>query len=134
MKNKMKFLIGVFMAILIFGIAGCGGSSPEDVADTYLECFEDADFDTMRQMSTGAMIQWIDKAERKYGQIASLLGEKKMKKFKDAYDDLKLEIGDPVADGEKMTVPVKINGQSTPMTLIRMGDKWRVEKFDFPVI
>jgi hypothetical protein len=29
---------------------------------------------------------------------------------------------------------VKINGQSTPMTLIKTGGKWRVEKFDFPII
>ena len=33
-----------------------------------------------------------------------------------------------------MTVPIKINGQDTPMTFIKLGGKWRIEKFDFPII
>ena len=69
-----------------------------------------------------------------HDEIAKLLGEKKAKKFKGTYDDLKYEIGDGSGDDAKVTVPVKINGQDTPMTLIKMGGKWRIEKFDFPII
>lgn len=44
------------------------------------------------------------------------------------------EVGEAAGGDAKMTVPVKINGQSTPMTLISLGGKWRIEKFDFPII
>ena len=47
---------------------------------------------------------------------------------------MKYEIGDIPSNGDKVTVSVKINGQDTPMTLIKLGGKWRVEKFDFPII
>jgi hypothetical protein len=44
------------------------------------------------------------------------------------------EVGEAAGGDAKVTVPIKINGQSTPMTLISVGGKWRIEKFDFPVI
>lgn len=44
------------------------------------------------------------------------------------------EVGEAAGGDAKVTVPVKINGQSTPMTLISLGGKWRIEKFDFPII
>ena len=135
MKKLIKVVVYAVAAVLMFGVIGCGGgNSADSVAEKYVDCLEDADFDAMRQMSTGGMLAWIDVAERKYDEIAKLLGEKKAAKFRDTYDDLKYEVGEVAADGEKVTVPVKINGQSTPMTLIKLGGKWRVEKFDFPII
>ena len=135
MRKQIKFVVYTVAAILMLGVAGCGGGdSADSIADKCVDCLKDADFDGMRQMSTGGMIQWIDGAERKYDEIAKLLGDKKAKKFKGTYDDLKYEIGEVIGGGEKITVPVKINGQSTPMTLIKLGDKWRIEKFDFPII
>lgn len=44
------------------------------------------------------------------------------------------EVGEAAGGDAKMTVPIKINGQDTPMTLIKLCDKWRIEKFDFPII
>ena len=44
------------------------------------------------------------------------------------------EVGEAAGGDAKVTVPIKINGQDTPMTLIKLGDKWRIEKFDFPII
>ena len=122
-------------SIMMLGIVGCGGGdSADSIAEKCVDCLKEADFDGMRQMSTGGMIQWIDAAERKYDEIARLLGEKTAVKFKETYDELKYELGD-VPDGDtKVIVPVKINGQDTPMTLIRLGGKWRIEKFDFPII
>ena len=135
MKKQIKLVVCVVAAALMFGITGCGGgNSPDSIADKCVDCLKDADFDAMRQMSTGSMLQWIDGAEQKYEEIAKLLGEKKAKKFKGTYDDLKCEIGEAAGGDAKVTVPIKINGQSTPMTLISVGGKWRIEKFDFPVI
>ena len=44
------------------------------------------------------------------------------------------EVGEAAGGDAKVTVPIKINGQDTPMTLISVGGKWRIEKVDFPVI
>ena len=134
MKKSLKLLSLVFASVMMLGIVGCGGSSPDAIADKYVNCLRDADFDAMRQLSSGDMLQIIDKAERKYDEISRLFDAKKPKKFKSTYDDLNLEIGKIILEGDKVTVPIKINGQSTPMTLIRVSDKWRVEKFDFPII
>ena len=135
MKKHIKFVVYTVAAILMLGVAGCGGGdSANSIAEKYVDCLKEADFDGMRQMSTGGMIQWIDGAERKYDEIARLLGEKKAKKFKETYDELKYEIGDADDGDSKVTVPIKINGQDTPMTLIKLGGKWRIEKFDFPII
>ena len=43
------------------------------------------------------------------------------------------EVGEAAGSDAKVTVPIKINGQDTPMTLISLGGKWRIEKFDFPI-
>ena len=135
MKKLIKLAGCVVASVMMLGIVGCGGGdSADSIADKCVDCLKDADFDAMRQMSTGGMIQWIDGAERKYEEIAKLLGEKKAKKFKETYDDLKYEIGEAAGGDAKVTVPIKINGQDTPMTLISVGGKWRIEKFDFPII
>lgn len=135
MKKLIKLAGCVVASVMMLGVVGCGGGdSADSIADKCVDCLKDADFDAMRQMSTGGMIQWIDGAERKYEEIAKLLGEKKAKKFKETYDDLKYEIGEAAGGDAKVTVPIKINGQSTPMTLISVGGKWRIEKFDFPII
>lgn len=135
MRKQIKFVIYAVAAILMLGIAGCGGGdSADSVAEKYVDCLKEADFDGMRQMSTGGMIQWIDGAERKYDEIARLLGEKKAAKFMETYDELKYEIGDADGGDAKVTVPIKINGQDTPMVIIKLGGKWRIEKFDFPII
>lgn len=135
MKKQIKLVVCAVAAALMFGITGCGGGdSADSIAEKYVDCLKEADFDGMRQMSTGGMIQWIDAAERKYDEIARLIGENTASKFKETYDELKYELGD-VPDGDaKVIVPVKINGQDTPMTLIKLGGKWRIEKFDFPII
>ena len=134
--KKLTKLAGCLVAsIMMLGIVGCGGgNSADSIAEKCVDCLKEADFDSMRQISTGGMLQWIDGAERKYDEIARLLGEKTAVKFKETYDELKYELGG-VPDGDtKVIVPVKINGQDTPMTLIKLGGKWRIEKFDFPII
>ena len=135
MKKQMKLVVYAVVAVLMLGIVGCGGGdSADSIAGKCVDCLKEADFDGMRQMSTGGMIQWIDGAERKYDEISRLLGEKKASKFKETYDELEYEIGDADGGEAKVTVPIKINGQDTPMTLIKLGGKWRIEKFDFPII
>ena len=135
MKKLIKGVVLIVAAILMLGIVGCGGGdSADSIAEKCVDCLKEADFDGMRQMSTGGMIQWVDAAERKYDEIARLLGEKTASTFRETYDELKYELGG-VPDGDtKVIVPVRINGQDTPMTLIKLGDKWRIEKFDFPII
>ena len=134
MNKQLKLFGRAVVVVLGLCIAGCGGESAEDVAETCIDYLEDAEFSDMRLLATGGMITWIDRAERKYDEVERLLGEKKAKKLKNAYDDLKYEMGEVPDGGDKVTVPIKINGQDTPMTLIKLGGKWRVEKFDFPIL
>ena len=135
MKKLIKLAGCVVASIMMFCIVGCGGGdSADSIAEKYVDCLKEADFDGIRQMSTGGMIQWIDAAERKYDEIARLLGENTASKFMETYDELKYEIGDAGSSDAKVTVPIEINGQDTPMTLIKLGGKWRIEKFDFPII
>ena len=134
MIRHKNLVVCAVVAMLMLGIAGCGGDYADSVAEKYVDCLKDVDFDGMRQMSTGGMIQWIDDAKQKYDEIARLLGEKKAAKFRETYGELKYEIGDSYGGEAKVTVPIKINGQDTPMTLIKLDGKWRIEKFDFPII
>lgn len=92
MKKQRNLVVYAVAAAVMLCITGCGGGNTAgSIADKCVDCLKDADFDGMRQMSTGGMIQWIDGAERKYDEIAKLLGEKKAKKFRNTYDDLKYE-------------------------------------------
>lgn len=134
MRRLNKACACVVLSAMGLLVAGCGGNGADDTADDYVECLQRADFDGMRQMSSGDMIQWIDRAERKYAEVSRLLGEKKADKFKAAYDDLKYEVGDVNGEGDRVTASVKVNGQYTPMKLIKLGGKWRIEKFDFPIL
>ena len=134
MNKQVKLFGRAVVVLLMLCVAGCGGESAEDVAEACMDLLEEAEFSEMRILSTGGMITWVDRAERKYDEVERLLGEKKAKKIKDTYDDLKYEMGDVADGGDKVTVPIKINGQDTPMTLIKLGGKWRVEKFDFPIL
>lgn len=135
MKKMIKFVLHTVVVLTMLGIVGCGGDSPDSIAEKYVDCLEDADFESMRQMSTGDMIQRIDRAERRYAEVAKLLGEKEAKKVKSTYDDLKYEIGAAgMSDDAKIVIQIKINGQDTPMTLIKQGENWRIEKFEFPII
>ena len=126
MKKLIKGVVLIVAAILMLGIVGCGGGdSADSIAEKCVDCLKEADFDGMRQMSTGGMIQWVDATERKYDEIARLIGEKTAVKFKETYDELKYELGD-VPDGDaKVIVPVKINGQDTPIKVYLKGDKVR---------
>lgn len=136
MKKMVEFVSRAALALLMLGIVGCGkANTPDAIAEKCVDFLEDADFEGIRQVATGDMFQWLDRAERRYDEIAKLLGEKKAKKVKATYDDLKFEIG-AVGSGDdgKVVVPVKINGQNTPMTLIKRGENWRIEKFEFPII
>lgn len=134
MRRLIEQFVRVAMLMAIFCIVGCGGPAPDRVAKEGVEHLQEADFEGLRKLATGGMVERIDRAEEKYAEVAVLLGEKTAKKLKNTYDDLKYECGDAKADGEKATVEIKINGQSTPMTLIKEGGKWRIEKFDFPII
>lgn len=134
MNKRIKLVVYMAAAMLMLGIAGCGGDSAESIAEKCVDSLRKADFEAIRQASTGGMLAWIDSAERKYDEIERLLGEKTAIKLKETYDELKYEVGDASSGDANVTVPVKINGQDTPMTLIKLGGKWRIEKFDFPII
>ena len=134
MKKQLKLAAYSVTAMLVLGVVGCGGPNPAKVSQMCVDRLRKADFAGMRQFAADDMMARLDRAEYRYIEVTRLLGEKKAAKFKKTYDKLKYEIGDVSSGDTKVTVPIKINGQDTPMILIKSGGKWRVEKFDFPII
>lgn len=134
MKQLIDRVAQMFLVVAMFCLVGCGGPAPDEVAEECVECLQNADFEGMRKFATGEMVQWLDQAEGKYAEVTISLGEKAATKLKKAYDELKYDLGDAKEEGERATVALKINGQDTPIILIKVKGKWRIERFLFPII
>ena len=134
MKQLIDRVAQMFLIMAMFCLVGCGGPAPDEVAEECVECLQNADFEGMRKFATGEMVQWLDQAEGKYSEVMISLGEKAATKLKKAYDELKYDLGDVKEEGERATVALKINGQDTPIILIKVKGKWRIERFLFPII
>ena len=134
MKQLIDRVAQMFLIMAIFCLVGCGGPAPDEVAEECVECLQNADFEGMRKFATGEMVQWLDQAEGKYAEVMISLGEKAATKLKKAYDELKYDLGDVKEEGERATVALKINGQDTPIILIKVKGKWLIERFLFPII
>lgn len=134
MKQLIDRVAQMFLIMAMFCLVGCGGPAPDEVAEECVECLQNADFEGMRKFATGEMVQWLDQAEGKYAEVMISLGEKAATKLKKAYDELKYDLGDVKEEGERATVALKINGQDTPIILIKVKGKWRIERFLFPII
>lgn len=134
MKQLMDRIVQTFLIVAMFCLGGCGGPAPDEVAEECVECLQKADFEGMKKFATGDLVQWLDQAEGKYAEVTITLGEKVATKLKEAYDELKCELGDVKVEDEKATVHLKINGQDTPIMLIKVDGEWRIEKFAFPII
>ena len=134
MKQLIDRVAQMFLIMAMFCLVGCGGPAPDEVAEECVECLQNADFEGMRKFATGEMVQWLDQAEGKYAEVMISLGEKAATKLKKAYDELKYDLGDVKEEGERATVALKITGQDTPIILIKVKGKWRIERFLFPII
>ena len=134
MKQLIDRVAQMFLIMAMFCLVGCGGPAPDEVAEECVECLQNADFEGMRKFATGEMVQWLDQAEGKYAEVMISLGEKAATKLKKAYDELKYDLGDVKEEGERATVALKINGQDTPIILIKVKGKWLIERFLFPII
>lgn len=134
MKQLIDRVVQVFLIVAMFCLVGCGGPAPDEVAEECVECLQKADFEGMKKLATDDFVLWLDQADGKYAEVTISLGEKPATKMKETYDELKYELGDVKVEGEKATVPLKINGQDTPIMLIKVKGKWRIEKFAFPII
>lgn len=134
MKQLIDRAVQVFLVVAMLCLVGCGGPAPDEVAEECVDCLQKADFDGMRKHATGDFAQWLDQADGKYAEVLMSLGEKSATKMREAYDELKYELGDVKVEEEKATVQLKINGQNTPIMLIKVKGKWRIEKFAFPII
>ena len=134
MKRVIDRIVQVFLIVAMFCLVGCGGPAPDEVAEECVECLQRADFEGMKKLATGDFLQWLDQADGKYAEVTISLGEKLATKMKETYDELKYELGDVKVEGEKAPVQLKINGQDTPIMLIKVNGKWRIERFSFPII
>ena len=50
MKKQIKLVVCAVAAALMFGITGCGGGdSADSIAEKYVDCLKEADFDGMKE-------------------------------------------------------------------------------------
>lgn len=129
MKRLVKKIAMVACVGLMMGLVGCGAdtSSPDSVAQEVVSCVKSADMKSALKYATGdfkssmSMLQaMMNDGENE--QIANLKKELANSKY---------EVGKAVVNGDKATVPVKIDGKDMPMKLVKEGNVWKVVEFNF---
>lgn len=112
-------------AMLCF--VGCGGGSPDSVAKNVISCLKSADMEGISKYATGDFKKGITLLKGMMDDAAN----EKVDEFKKELANKKYEIGQAVIDGETATVPVKIDGEDKPISLIKVDGVWKVDEFDF---
>lgn len=127
MNKIIKTATMLVCATVMSVIVGCGGGSPDSVAKDVISCLKDADMAGISKYATGDFKKGI-------GMLKGLMEgaeKKEIEDFKKEFSNKKYEIGAAVIDGDKATVPVKIDGKDKPIKLVKVDGSWKVEDFNF---
>lgn len=109
-------------------IVGCGGGgSPDSVAKDVISCLKSADLEGVSKYSTGEFKNEIGALK---GMMASAAAKDTVE-FKNTCANAKYEIGQAVVNGDKATVPVKINGTEKSIGMTKIEGRWLVAEFHF---
>ena len=126
--NKLVMMVaGLAMMVCL---VGCGGSSPESVAEKTVACLKDCDFEGMKKYATGDYKKGLTMMEAMFKAAAEDDKEEYEKSKKEAAA-MKVTIGTAVIDGDKATVPVTLDGKDKKIKLVKVDGKWMVEDFNF---
>lgn len=127
MNKMIKMATVVACTTVMSVIVGCGGGSPDSVAKDVVSCLKSADMEGIGKYSTGEFKKGI-------GMLKGMMDaaeKKEIEDFKKEFSSKKYEIGGAVINGDKATVPVKIDGKNTPIKLVKNDGSWKVEEFNF---
>ena len=127
MNKIIKKATVVVCAAAMSCIIGCGGGSPDSVAKDVVSCLKSADMEGISKYSTGEFKKGI-------GMLKGMMddaGKKEVEGFKKEFGNKKYELGAAVINGDKATVPVKIDGKDAPIKLVKVDGSWKVEDFNF---
>lgn len=127
MNKLIKMATMVVCAVTMSCIVGCGGGSPDSVAKNVVSCLKDADMEGISEYSTGEFKQ----AVLMYKGMMDGAPKEEVEEMKEKCGSSKYEIGAAVINGDKATVPVKIDGKDVPIKLIKVDGSWKVEDFNF---
>lgn len=112
----------------MFCIVGCGGDgSPDSVAKDVISCLKSADLEGVCKYST-------EEFKKEIGEIMGMMAlatAKDTVEFKNRCANAKVEIRQAVVNGDKATVPVKINGTEKSIGLTKIEGRWLVAEFHF---
>ena len=121
--NKLVMMVaGLAMMVCL---VGCGGSSPESVAEKAINCMKNYDFEGMQKYSTKEFKRSLALMDAFLANAAKKNKEEFEKNKKEAAAS-KVTIGKAVIDGDKATVPYTIDGEDKTMTLVKVDGKWLV--------
>lgn len=129
MKRLVKKIAMVACVGLMMGLVGCGAdtSSPDSVAQEVVSCVKSTDIEGALKYATGDF-----KSSMSMLQAMMKDGDPKdIAKLKKDLANSKYEVGKAVVNGDKATVPVKIDGKDMPIKLVKEGNAWKVEEFNF---
>ncbi len=129
MKRLVKKIAMVACVGLMMGLVGCGAdsSSPDSVAQEVVSCVKSTDIEGTLKYATGDF-----KSSMSMLQAMMKDGDPKdIAKLKKDLANSKYEVGQAVVNGDKAKVPVKIDGRDMPMKLVKEGNAWKVEEFNF---
>ncbi len=109
MRNGMRALVGVMMGTLVFTAAGCGGDTPESLA----------------QEQTTAMKQFVDILKSVKDKDTATAAKAKLTSMADSLKSLKKRV-DALTDEQKKEVHKKLEEQLQPIMGEFMGEMFRV--------
>ncbi|GEM_PF-2244603 len=127
MNKLIKMATVVVGAAAMSCIVGCGGGSPDSVAKNVVSCLKDADIEGIGKYSTGDFKRGI----LMYKDMMEGAPKEEIEKMEKEFGNKKYELGAAVVNGDKATVPVKIDGKETPIKLVKVDGSWKVEDFNF---
>jgi uncharacterized protein YxeA len=119
---KKAILSVAAMLVMALMLVSCGGGGPKANAEKFLNGFVHMDYAAAKEVSTEETKKQLDTYE-------SIMSNMMQPNAKEAAKKLKVDVKEPVVNGDKATVEYTITGDSAPKTLnmVKQNGKWLAE-------
>lgn len=118
----MKRLL--FAAATIIFLSACSTKNPKDVLSDFFDAAKQKDFSKAKELVTQDSKMFVSMAETRSGSNAGIWAM-------DKFDKSKMELGEPVVNGDSCTISTKIKEDSTVTTmnfpLRKESGEWKVD-------
>ncbi len=116
MKKTLLSLSALFALAILF--ASCNANSPKAVAEKWLNSFYHMDYAKAKEVSTDDTRKQLETFESMMGMV--------QQSAKDEARKIKVDLKDPVVNGDKATVEYTLSNDPSPKTLklVKENGKW----------